>query len=90
MKKALYYYNFALENSFKMKNNIYVMNSYENIAQVYTETKQYDKALEYFNKLKKIADSLKISNSSVNISISRVYQLRKDYKNEKLNLLLQS
>ena len=85
-EKALYYYNFALENSFKMKNSIYVMNSYENIAQVYTETKQYDKALEYFNKLKKIADSLKISNSSVNISISRVYQLRKDYKNEKIEL----
>jgi tetratricopeptide (TPR) repeat protein len=86
-EKALYYYNFALENSFKMKNNIYVMNSYENIAQVYTEIKQYDKALEYLNKLKKICDSLKIPNSTVNISISRVYQLRKDYKNEKIELI---
>jgi len=87
-ERALYYYNFAIENSLKIKNSIYLMNSYGNIAQIYTELKEYDKTLFYFSKLKKLSDSLKIQNSTINTSISRIYQLKKDYKSEKKELVV--
>lgn len=78
---ALYYFNVALNTRLKMGKKRLICESYNNIGFAYEETKNFDKALNYYAKALELATKfdLLIDKGDAYLAMSNVYELKGDY-----------
>ena len=80
-QKALYHDSIALEFFKKTNNNTFISSIYNNIAKVYLQTKQFDKALESVQKAIEVAEKHKIIDKLVTakITLAKILTALKKY-----------
>ena len=80
-EKALYHDSIALDFFKKTNNNTFISSIYNNIAKVYLQTKQFDKALESVQKAIEVAEKHKIIDKLVTakITLAKILTALKKY-----------